>query len=511
MSKFRFFVTALVVSLCTSLAIARGYNEIQTENNKVYPHYEEHYENWLQLSKREKSEYLKKSKQAFKGDNLLDPMPRVLNGEEYDNVLKKGVEQRARALIAFLKDHYSGAREYLKAGVISERTVQDIIKRTADHPYDQLLKDEKISFIYGPDIIRDENGQWRIIEDNSGFVGGLGDLVLAQDFYLNYFPNLSENFSYRDADKFYDELARLYKKRAKAFNGEVVLYMAPPYADNEDKRVRKLLADRGIKTITPHTIEQLTVDASGVYTINTKTKEKTKVGLVMLNGEHWWLDANFEGNKPRLEKNTSASGFAMSSYLKQARHTSGLTEAILQNKVACNYTPGTDFIGDKELYTYVEDFIHFYLDEDPIIRNIPTESFADKRTGALRTVLLNKVLSNIDQFVIKTVDGRGGDGVWVGPKVDSKELEQLKMLIQEKPQAFIVQKYTPLSTMNDLIVDLRILTIVSDDEIYVSDTPWGRGLPANGNGKVNLSDNGREITVLVADKKKEKCSRLLKK
>lgn len=89
MSKFRFFVTALVVSLCTSLAIARGYNEIQTENNKVYPHYEEHYENWLQLSKREKSEYLKKSKQAFKGDNLLDPMPRVLNGEEYDNVLKR--------------------------------------------------------------------------------------------------------------------------------------------------------------------------------------------------------------------------------------------------------------------------------------------------------------------------------------------------------------------------------------------------------------------------------------
>ncbi|MCB0350714.1 MAG: circularly permuted type 2 ATP-grasp protein [Bdellovibrionales bacterium] len=514
MSKFRVYLSArlflsiIVISLCAHLAIAKGYNEI-SRGNKIYPHYEEHYANWLKLSEKEKREYLKESKKAFSGDNTLDPMPRVLDGREYDQVLKRGVEQRARALVAFLKDHYSGRRTYLSAGIVSESTIRSIIERTSDHTYDQLLKGEKISFVYGPDIIRDEKGQWRVIEDNPGFVGGIGDLVLAQKFYLKNFPHLSENFSYRDAEKFYDELARLYKKRAAAHGGDVVMYMTPPYPDNEDKRVRKLLSERGIRFISPYTTERLSVEKDGVYTLNTKTNKKTKVGLIILNGEHWWLDANYEANTLRLQKSTDGEDSYVAYYQRLGRDTRGLTEAILQKKVASNYTPGIDFIGDKEFYIYVEDFIRFYLGEEPIIKNISSKSFAHKQTGALREKLLKHVLAHIDQYVIKTVDGRGGDGVWVGPKLTENKIMAMAKLIRKSPHSFIVQKYTPLSTLNDLIVDLRILSLVSDDDVYVSDTPWGRGLPKKGDGKVNLSSNGREITVLVADKKKEKCQKLI--
>jgi hypothetical protein len=73
----------------------------------------------------------------------------------------------------------------------------------------------------------------------------------------------------------------------------------------------------------------------------------------------------------------------------------------------------------------------------------------------------------------------------------------LQARIRQDPGVYIVQAYTPLSRMNDNIVDMRVITDVSAKEILVSEVPWGRGLPSSGNGKVNLSDQGREITILV--------------
>lgn len=486
-----------------------GFDEIHNEDQAVHPLYLESYEAWLKMSDKDKSRYLKKSKKAFKGDNQLEAMPRILSGNEYDEILKKGIEQRAEALIAFLNDHYSGERSYIAAGIIPEKTVQTIIKRSGDQLYDQLLRQQKMSFVYGPDIIRDSDGNWRIIEDNIGFVGGLGDLVLAQKFYFENFQQTTENYSYRDAEKFYDEIARLYKKRAKAMGGEVILYMTPPYEDNEDKRLSRLLLKRGIKTVTPYTNEELSVEADGVYTIHNKTRIKTKLGLIILIGEHWWLDAHYEANQPRSNEFRKKNKKDFKLHLKQAQHARGLTDAILQNKVATNYTPGIDFVGDKEFYLYVEDLIRFYLNEEPIVKSLQTASFAHKQTGKLRKKFLKHVMNNFSQYVVKTVDGRGGDGVWVGPKVEKSQLKIIAKKIKESPSSYIVQKYTPLSTLNDLIVDLRVLTIVSDNKVYVSDSPWGRGLPATGDGKVNLSANGREITVLVADKKSSKCKKLI--
>ena len=86
--------------------------------------------------------------------------------------------------------------------------------------------------------------------------------------------------------------------------------------------------------------------------------------------------------------------------------------------------------------------------------------------------------------------------------------------IRKSPESFIAQKYTHLSVIQPLrkksffrkpeegrIVDLRLITDVGPNDIYVTRTPWGRGVPLGGNGKVNLSDRGREFMVgLVPDK-----------
>ncbi|MFN7262738.1 MAG: circularly permuted type 2 ATP-grasp protein [Pseudobdellovibrionaceae bacterium] len=536
----------------SALAQSQGdfFNEIFDSRGRVRAQYTEAYEIYSQMSEAQKERFLRESRKAFMGDNALDPMPRILTAQEFDATLKPGVQQRADALRAFLQDHHSGRRAYARAGVIPRDVVDRIIQRSNEQSYKGLIPADQVAFMYGPDIIRDRRGNWRVIEDNPGFIGGLGDMKLAQDHLLEQFPELKDAFRVRMADEFYDQISKRFKARAADFGGVAVLYMTPPYADNEDNRVRKLFADRGIPTVTPNSNQQLRVTPRGVYLYDKTHPEKRskKVGYVVLNGEHSWLDMSHPVNYERwivkaaeniienLRKENRSSRTPLSrkefnegaiksfqddlnqkkivvenleimirnlgyghwitagkSASQQAR---GLTQAFMDRKVGLNYTPGIDFIGDKEFYLYVEELIRFYLKEEPIIKNIPTERFAN-RDGVLNEVLLNRVFNNLERYVIKKVDGRGGDAVWVGPKINRSEVQQVRERILGNPSEYIVQEFTPLSRLNDNIVDVRVITEVGPKDSFVTDTPWGRGLPKDGNGKVNLSDKGREVTVLI--------------
>ncbi|MFZ4403249.1 MAG: circularly permuted type 2 ATP-grasp protein [Pseudobdellovibrionaceae bacterium] len=530
--------TAVCCVLIFWISAFANYNEIYDETGAVRPAYVNVYNIFNSISQQEREVFLQMSKIAFRGDNMLDPVPRIISNAEYENILKPGVEQRAKALLAFLKDYYSGAKKYIKAGIIPERIVQSLLFRYNETGYKNKIRPEDISFFYGPDIIRDEKGTWRVIEDNPGFIGGLGDLRLAQNFLLQKFPQYQKEIAFNRSEIFYEELTKIYKKNAKG--KAVVMYMTPPYADNEDQRLRRIFADYGIKTVTPYSIWQLQINPTThqVFLWNTKEKEMgPEVGYVVLNGEHSWLDPNHPLNfnkailleakehfedpdvefslkkklsaelskkNPNITKiynwieNDSNLENGVKTSLKQTKAFKGLTEAIFSGKVKSNYSPGIDFIGDKEFYVYVESMIRFYLQEEPILKNIETDRLADDHTLKLNESLFFHVFKNIDQYVIKKVDGRGGDGVWVGPKLNSQELPELKKKILQDPTQYIVQKYTPLSIVGENIVDLRVISHVDNKNIFVTNSPWGRGLPASGNGKVNLSDQGREYTVLIS-------------
>ncbi len=524
------------------------YDEINDKNGRVYPHYREVYEVWSKMTGKEKDEFLKESKQAFRGDNALDAMPRVIPHDEYDRVLKAGVRQRALAIQMFLQDHYSGVRGYAKAGVIPAAVVARLIERNRESGFDGKIPPSMISFMYGPDIIRDRNGVWRVIEDNPGFIGGLGDLKLAQDETLKAMPEIKDAFAFRKADWFYRELAASFKERAREQGGRAIVYMLPPYPDQEDERFKKLMREQGIETVTNRTQMRLKIAREGVFVFdsNLDKPKYEKVGFVFLNGEHSWLDPSYTANRERLivseaeahraDKDVKKSirqrlevelarspvdlGAIMDvlddsnirngarDALSTAREARGLTEAILKGRVTANYTPGLDFIGDKEFYLYVEKLIEHYLGEKPILRNIATRRMSVGNTGELNAELMAEVLNNIHKYVVKKVDGRGGDAVWVGPKVKRSELKELKARIAANPSEFIVQEFTPLSRMGENIVDMRVIADVSPKSVLVTDTPWGRGLPASGNGKVNLSDKGREITIFVRDTWPAMCRRI---
>ena len=91
-----------------------------------------------------------------------------------------------------------------------------------------------------------------------------------------------------------------------------------------------------------------------------------------------------------------------------------------------------------------------------------------------------------------------------------KEAEKLEKLIRNDPTHYIVQKFTALSVMDNHIVDLRLISDISDSKPIVAPIPWGRATPIEGSGKVNISSNGKETVVFVIDPKKY-CKKILSK
>ncbi len=529
--------------LLSNAFATEGFNEIFDSAGNVRPEYQAIYQAWQERHAKSQDSYLIQSRKAFNGDNALDSMPRLLLSSDYDK-LKRGVEQRAKAIRAFLKDHYSGKKYYAQSGVIPAEVVDRIIARSGEAGYKGQVNPATLSFFYGPDIIKDAQGKWRVIEDNMGFIGGIGDLKLAQDLTLKSYPEIQDHFTARPANDFYVKLADSYKARAKEYGGKAILYMIPTYAsDNEEKRISQIFSELGIETVTPDTIKQLKVKADGVYLEMKDDRGKgqsEKVGYIFMNGEHGWVDPSHPSAMQRniIEESSAllkdkkvaskikAEVAQILNNLDPATHlpdlgklkrllgkagvfddssiaqkNAGLLDAMIKNKVGVNYSPGVDFIGDKEFYVYIEELVRLYLHEEPIIKNIETKKFNEGSTNKANEALLKSIFDNLNDYVIKKVDGRGGDSVWVGPKVKSSDIPDLMRAIRDNPDMYIVQKFTPLSTLNDNIVDLRVITDVSPKGILVTDTPWGRGLPKNGNGKVNLSDKGREITVLVVQPK----------
>lgn len=543
--KISFFFFLLFLSLFGFSQ--EHYNEVYDQNGNVRPKYQKIFEQYKNLTEDQKRTIMQLTSVDFKGDNMVHPLPRILDQAEYQN-LKKGVEQRGKAISMFLKDHYSGNKSYLKNNVIPEEIINQVIERNGESEWGKFLKPENISFWYGPDIIRDPTGSFRVIEDNPGFIGGVGDLELAS-------KTLTERAQIYGKElkpvhpQFYDKMINRYKQLAG--DGVVVLlqYTDDLIADNEDLRTQALFEDRGVITVKidpdeKHTIKSknhLIIRDDGV-SVKIKTRQgeiEKKVGFIIGNVDPLDFDRSHPANRyrrlleeanlhldqsqlpPHLRKKLKSLMIpslttnqvdldALEEFLRKNSNfehglnlkgpTDGLLTAVFDGKVKMNYAPGLEFMGDKEFYMYVDDLVRFYLKEEPIIKNLETKSFRtfnELGVGKLNQALVEDVFNNIDQYVIKKVDGRGGDAVWVGPKMDKTELPSVKAKVLAEPHAYIVQKYTPLSEMDNFIVDLRVISDVHNNKVIVTDTPWGRAVPKTGNGKVNISDLGSETAVFV--------------
>ena len=532
------------VSLIQARRIATAHDEMLDRKGNVRPHYRSIYPLVRYMSARRKQRALRDSRRAFRGDNALHPIPRILTRSELDT-LQRGVVQRGTALRMFLQDHYSGAKSYAK--LISPETVDAIIRRNRDHGYCRLLDPAQISFPYGPDVLRGPDGKFYVIEDNTGYIGGPGDLIAAREILFELEPRYQELLEPADdPSEYFRGLVERAKERAIPKDGRVVMYMVPPYPDNEDERLRKIMQSFGVEVVTTRTKNRLVVEDGGVY-LSRPGLEPERVGYVFLNGEHKWLDAGHPrtrdayllwqadaqledqklGKRARaalelvmtpdpktqridtqkVEATLRQHGLLTGSDIADAITLPGLVDAMLARKVATSYSPGVDFVGDKAFKGYVEDLIRHYLDEEPILRSIPVHSFAKRAENgemvpdeaAIQRFFADGAYRG---YVFKVVDGRGGTGVYIGPKLEPDQVPEIIEKIRARPAGYVAEPFMPLSVLDGHIVDLRLLAAVDAGGVVVSPTPWGRGVPLAGDGKVNLSQRGREFAVVVVDEPK---------
>jgi uncharacterized circularly permuted ATP-grasp superfamily protein len=177
----------------------------------------------------------------------------------------------------------------------------------------------------------------------------------------------------------------------------------------------------------------------------------------------------------------------------------GLMRAWRAGKVGLANAPGAGVADDKVVYSYVPDIIRYYLDQEPLVPNVPTWRCSIRSER-------DHVLANIEQLVVKPANESGGYGMLIGPHATRKERDQFKKLIKADPRNYIAQPTLAISTCPTLVgsqvvprhVDLRPF-ILSGDQQYVTTGGLTRVAMRAGSLVVNSSQGGGSKDTWIVD------------
>jgi uncharacterized circularly permuted ATP-grasp superfamily protein len=177
----------------------------------------------------------------------------------------------------------------------------------------------------------------------------------------------------------------------------------------------------------------------------------------------------------------------------------GLMRAWAKGNVALANAPGAGVADDKLVYTYVPEMIKYYLGEDAILPNVPSWRCGESKQ-------LEHVLGNLDQLVVKPVDGSGGYGMLMGPMSTKVERGKFADSLKADPRSFIAQPVVTLSTVPTLVsdrleprhVDLRPF-ILSGPQTSVTTGGLTRVALRKGSLVVNSSQGGGSKDTWIVD------------
>ena len=161
-----------------------------------------------------------------------------------------------------------------------------------------------------------------------------------------------------------------------------------------------------------------------------------------------------------------------------------------RGKVGIANAPGAGVADDKVVYTFVPRIIRYYLDEDPILPNVPSYLCMNDKEREF-------VLCNLDKLVVKPANESGGYGMLIGPRASAEERERFREHVQADPRNYMAQPTLLLSTAPTLVgdglaprhLDLRPF-ILQSDHLYVTTGGLTRVAMRAGSLVVNSSQGG---------------------
>ncbi|MBK8085764.1 MAG: circularly permuted type 2 ATP-grasp protein [Devosia sp.] len=395
----------------------------------------------------------------------FDIIPRIISAKEWRR-LSKGIEQRVRALNAFLHDIYH-RQEILKAGRVPERL---ILNNSAFCPEMMGLDPARgvYSHIIGVDIVRVGPDDFYVLEDNLRTPSGVSYMLENREAMLQLAPELFQRLKVAPVETYPETLRRTMESVAPAnAPGSPNLVVLTPGIHNSAYFEHSFLADQMGAELCEG--QDLFVENGKVYMRTTTGPERVDVIYRRIDDD--FLD-------PLTFRPDSMLGVP------------GLFDAYRAGNVTLVNAPGTGIADDKAVYTYVPQIIEFYLGEKALLKNVPTYNCTNDEERAY-------VLEHLEELVVKEVHGSGGYGMLVGPASTRQMREEFRKKILARPDNYIVQPTLALSTCPTFVdrgiaprhVDLRPYVLVGDD---VRITPGGltRVALKKGSLVVNSSQGG---------------------
>jgi glutamate---cysteine ligase / carboxylate-amine ligase len=381
------------------------------------------------------------SDQHTAGAFPIDVVPRVLSGEEWSRI-QGGTAQRARALDAFLQDVYTESA-VIKDGIIPEWLVRGApgYRAAGSAPAPGARR----AHVCGFDIVRDEEGRWRVLEDNVRVPSGVAFAMQNRRLMRRVFPELMQPAELLDPEQAPVLLKRTLQEcapaRVAAEPPRIILLSAGP-TDAAYFEHRMLADAMGVHLVVP---AELAVSEDVLWYENPGGRQRVDVVYLRIDEQ--------------LARLPGSNGAVLGPQLVSAVRAGTLTLAnALGNGVA----------DDKAIYAYVPQLIEYYLGEHPLLEQVATYHCADPEQQA-------EVLRRLEQLVIKPVDGYGGLGVVIGPRASDEELAGVRTLIIQQPQRWIAQETLTFSThptfsgdrLRPRHVDLRVFVYYGAQPVVV--------------------------------------------
>ena len=406
------------------------FNEMYAADDSVRPHYAA-YLRWLEETPPERIAAKRAEADALfhrvgitfavygEGDaedteRLIpfDIIPRIIPAHEWQK-LSDGLRQRVRALNAFIGDIYHG-QEVLRAGIIPESQV------LCNAQYRPEMQDIDVpggiyAHIAGVDVVRAGAGEFYVLEDNLRVPSGVSYMLEDRRMMMRLFPELFARYKVAPVEHYPDLLLDTLRSVApQGVSAPTVVVLTPGAFNSAYFEPAFLAQQMGVELVEG---KDLFVEDEQVFMRTTQGPQRVDVIYRRIDDD--FLD-------PLAFRPSSMLGVP------------GLLAAYRAGRVTLSNAIGTGVADDKSIYPYVPDMIRFYLNETPILNNVPTWQ-------CRRPDDLAHVLAHLPELVVKEVHGAGGYGMLVGSAATPGQIEAFSRQLVATPDRYIAQPTLALS------------------------------------------------------------------
>jgi uncharacterized circularly permuted ATP-grasp superfamily protein len=347
-------------------------------------------------------------------DRILpfDCVPRIITAAEWTH-LETGVKQRVAALNAFLHDIYH-AQNIVQDGVVPADLV------FSNPNYRPEMEDFPLRFgtyvhICGVDIVRDQAGDFRVLEDNARTPSGVSYVVENRHLMLRTFPDMMAGLRLRPVDDYGQRLREAMTEIAPEGVADPQVVLLSPGIYNAAYFEHVFLArEMGVPL----------VEGADLVVEDDRVWMRTTAGLRAVHTIYRRIGDDFLD--PTVFRPESMLGVA------------GLIGAWRKGNVTLANAVGTGVADDKAIYAYMPRIIRYYLNQDPILPNVETHICREPEG-------LKYTLDRLDQLVVKPVGESGGYGITIGPRATREELDIARAALLKDPANWISQPVIGLS------------------------------------------------------------------